>query len=247
MSDRFRQFRRHSTKARATSAGTSPHFLCSAAFFASPMPRRQKSSRRQRASRRLCCKKGSFLQASDRRSMATPNWRRASRARSRRLGAICPPHSFVIPLRRRDGWARVRTYCRKARGSGRCMNDGLILSLWSATAETTVAWGPPFSPASTPLLAIANTFAVSVGGCPTLSSGRALCCGCFPIRDPIGNDKAKEKHAAVTLGRLLRGTESCTAGDATLLSALHLRPLWARRKKSLTGASLYNSIRRWHS
>ena len=48
-------------------------------------------------------------------------------------------------------------------------------------------------------------------------------------------------------GRLLRGTAICMAGETTLLAALHLRPLWAHRKKRQTAASLYNSVRRWLS
>ena len=105
------------------------------------------------------------------------------------------------------------------------MKEGLILSLRRATVGRTVAWGPPVSPASSPLLAIANFFAVAVGGCPALGSERVVCCGCFPVMDSIGRDKAKQRHAAITIGLLLRVTAVWTAGDAILRAALHLRPL----------------------
>ena len=115
--------------------------------------------------------------------MATPNWRKASRARSKRLGARCLTPSLVFSPERRDGCAKVRRYYRKARGSGRCMKEGLILSLLRATAEGTVARGLPPLPAFSPLLTICYFPLGVVGGCPTPGNGRKLKCGCFPVGD----------------------------------------------------------------
>ena len=73
---------------------------------------------------------------------------------------------------------RVRRYCRKARGSGRCMKEGLILSLLILT----VVRGLAPSPVSPPLRAVGCS-SLAAAGWDTLSwaCGGALECGCFPV------------------------------------------------------------------
>ena len=125
--------------------------------------------------------KETFLCASNCGSAGVPVWRRANRAQSKRLGARCLAPSRNYSPARGDGCAKVRRYCRKARGSGRCMKKGLILSLLRATAERTVVRGLAPSPVSSPLLAISCPSLAAAGWSGLLwVCGRALECGCFP-------------------------------------------------------------------
>ena len=199
-------------------------------------PQLHRSSLRQRAAQRLCCRKTSSVHDNDRWSMATPSWCKTSRARYRRLGARCLAPSLEVSPGRRDGCAKVRRYCRKARGSGRCRKEGLILSLLRATAEMTVTRGLAPSPASSLLLATA-------GGCPTLGNGRALECGCCPVEGRQDQGSVQYCRAVLTTARI-GNPRRCRYDPTCSTVGLRLRTLWAREKKRETTSPVSDSMRR---